>query len=116
MALEEAGQHPSRSAGHSLGASQAAGTGIKSMETGMHLHVWFSNSALPVLTLRRRSIYGSGYPDTVSARGVAGLGFPFFFWPVVWPGPEIGAGSYLHSSNEVCLSLPPQLHLNPFNH
>jgi len=47
-----------------------------------------------------RSIYGSGYLDTVGARGVAGLNFPFFFWPVVWPGPAIGAGSYLHDSNE----------------
>lgn len=53
------------------------------------------------MCLRPRSIYGSGYPDTVGARGVAGLNFPFFFWPVVWPGPAIGAGSYLHDSNEV---------------
>ncbi|CAK5272050.1 unnamed protein product [Mycena citricolor] len=41
--------------------------------------------------------YGSGYPGIYS-RGVAGRGFPFYFWPVVWGS---GAGytsenAYLH--------------------
>ncbi|KAJ6514259.1 hypothetical protein C8R47DRAFT_930777, partial [Mycena vitilis] len=27
--------------------------------------------------------YGSGYPG-LSSRGVAGRGFPFYFWPVSW--------------------------------
>ncbi|KAK0501410.1 hypothetical protein EDD18DRAFT_1347495 [Armillaria luteobubalina] len=41
--------------------------------------------------------YGSGYPG-ISGRGVAGRGFPFYFWPVVWGG-DAGAGTaaYLHS-------------------
>ncbi|KAG6848285.1 hypothetical protein H0H93_001526 [Arthromyces matolae] len=41
-------------------------------------------------------LYGSGYPGIVGA-GVAGRGFPFYFWPVVWGG-ALGAGTaaYLH--------------------
>ncbi|KAL5522928.1 hypothetical protein ACEPAF_1195 [Sanghuangporus sanghuang] len=41
--------------------------------------------------------YGSGYPGTAS-RGVAGLGFPFYFWPVVWGGAAGGGAAYLHNS------------------
>lgn len=41
--------------------------------------------------------YGSGYPGT-TGRGVAGRGFPFFFWPVVWPGGGGGRGAYLHDT------------------
>jgi len=49
------------------------------------------------------SIYGSGYPGVLVPRGVAGLGFPFFFWPVVWSGSESGNGSsaYLYDAAEV---------------
>ncbi|KAG6872527.1 hypothetical protein C0995_009101 [Termitomyces sp. Mi166 len=44
------------------------------------------------------SQYGSGYPGG-SQRGVAGLGFPFVFWPIAWGGVAgIGAGAYLHTS------------------
>ncbi|KAJ7078327.1 hypothetical protein B0H15DRAFT_539048 [Mycena belliarum] len=42
--------------------------------------------------------YGSGYP-TYYSRGVAGRGFPFYFWPLVW-GSGYGYGgntAYLHS-------------------
>ncbi|KAI8974802.1 hypothetical protein BD414DRAFT_497520 [Trametes punicea] len=39
--------------------------------------------------------YGSGYPG-IPGRGVAGRGFPFVFWPVVW-GSGLGYGAaYLH--------------------
>ncbi|KAI0289248.1 hypothetical protein B0F90DRAFT_1796521 [Multifurca ochricompacta] len=41
-------------------------------------------------------VYGSGYPGVAIPHGVAGLGFPFFFWPVVWAGAAIGASAYLH--------------------
>ncbi|KAI0782049.1 hypothetical protein C8Q75DRAFT_728114 [Abortiporus biennis] len=45
--------------------------------------------------------YGSGYPagyGSSGLRGVGGLGFPFFFWPVVW-GTGFGYGAaYLHDS------------------
>jgi hypothetical protein len=34
--------------------------------------------------------YGSGYPG-LGNNGVAGRGFPFFFWPIVWGG-ALGAG------------------------
>ncbi|KAK0238994.1 hypothetical protein EDD85DRAFT_951206 [Armillaria nabsnona] len=41
--------------------------------------------------------YGSGYPG-ISGRGVAGRGFPFYFWPVVWGGAAgAGTAAYLHS-------------------
>ncbi|KAJ7177448.1 hypothetical protein C8R43DRAFT_1118440 [Mycena crocata] len=43
--------------------------------------------------------YGSGYPGYYG-RGVAGRGFPFYFWPLSW-GTVIGYGSnsaYMHSS------------------
>ncbi|KAG6849345.1 hypothetical protein H0H93_009265 [Arthromyces matolae] len=44
------------------------------------------------------SQYGSGYPGS-SQRGVAGLGFPFVFWPVVWGGAGgFGTEAYLHTS------------------
>lgn len=38
--------------------------------------------------------YGSGYPG-YAGYGVAGRGFPFWFWPVVWGG---STNQYLHSS------------------
>ncbi|KAI0317055.1 hypothetical protein OF83DRAFT_185343 [Amylostereum chailletii] len=43
--------------------------------------------------------YGSGYPG-VAQRGVAGAGFPFYFWPVVWGGAAGGSAAYLHDRNE----------------
>ncbi|KAI0063858.1 hypothetical protein BV25DRAFT_1990437 [Artomyces pyxidatus] len=46
------------------------------------------------------NVYGSGYPGTANVRGVAGLGLPFYFWPVVWGGAGFGAGSYLHDEGE----------------
>ncbi|KAA1475007.1 hypothetical protein DENSPDRAFT_841707 [Dentipellis sp. KUC8613] len=46
------------------------------------------------------SVYGSGYPG-VATRGVAGLGLPFYFWPVVWGGTAgVGTAAYLHESHE----------------
>jgi len=45
--------------------------------------------------------YGSGYPGVVG-RGSAGRGFPFFFWPIVWPvAPGAGGTAYLSGSDEV---------------
>ncbi|KZT69983.1 hypothetical protein DAEQUDRAFT_725969 [Daedalea quercina L-15889] len=42
-------------------------------------------------------VYGSGYPGLAGGT-VAGRGFPFLFWPVVW-GPYPGYGPYyLHST------------------
>ncbi|KDQ52173.1 hypothetical protein JAAARDRAFT_62106 [Jaapia argillacea MUCL 33604] len=38
--------------------------------------------------------YGSGYPGT-SGLGVAGRGFPFYFWPIVWGGGLGIGGAYL---------------------
>ncbi|KAI0266222.1 hypothetical protein BC834DRAFT_824219, partial [Gloeopeniophorella convolvens] len=49
------------------------------------------------------NVYGSGYPGGVVAsggRGVAGLGLPFFFWPVVWGGAALGTAAYLHDEDE----------------
>lgn len=45
------------------------------------------------------STYGSGYPIGSSALGygVAGAGFPFFFWPVVWGGGLGYGGAYLYN-------------------
>ncbi|KAI5119151.1 hypothetical protein M0805_005230 [Coniferiporia weirii] len=48
------------------------------------------------------STYGSGYPGLASSRGVAGLGFPFFFWPVIWGTAAAGGAgadaAYLHTT------------------
>ncbi|KAJ3569789.1 hypothetical protein NP233_g4815 [Leucocoprinus birnbaumii] len=61
------------------------------------------DSCLPVdLKAAEREIraYGSGYPGS-SAVGVAGLGFPFFYWPVIFGSTAIiGTGSYLHTHGE----------------
>jgi len=44
------------------------------------------------------NVYGSGYPG-YAGRGVAGLGFPFYFWPLAWGGVGGVAGAaYLHNS------------------
>ncbi|TFK46473.1 hypothetical protein OE88DRAFT_893085 [Heliocybe sulcata] len=40
--------------------------------------------------------YGSGYPG-VASRGVAGLGFPFYFWPLAWGGGLGYGAAYLHT-------------------
>ncbi|KAL0577776.1 hypothetical protein V5O48_004204 [Marasmius crinis-equi] len=45
--------------------------------------------------LRSRQ-YGSGYPG-VTGPGVAGRGFPYYFWPVIWGNANSpGTASYLH--------------------
>lgn len=44
--------------------------------------------------------YGSGYPGFANQRGVAGLGFPFYFWPLVWGGAAFSGARYLND-NEV---------------
>ncbi|KAK7040780.1 hypothetical protein VNI00_009686 [Paramarasmius palmivorus] len=41
------------------------------------------------------SVYGSGYPN-ISERGVAGRGFPFYFWPIAWSA-GVDEESYLRS-------------------
>ncbi|TDL25300.1 hypothetical protein BD410DRAFT_744058 [Rickenella mellea] len=42
--------------------------------------------------------YGSGYPG-IAGRGVAGRGFPFLFWPVVWGGGAgLATSAYLHDN------------------
>ena len=48
--------------------------------------------------------FGSGYPGVVG-RGVAGRGFPFYFWPLVWGGIAGGlVADYLLDAKEVCVS------------
>ncbi|KAF5356860.1 hypothetical protein D9756_006783 [Leucocoprinus leucothites] len=45
--------------------------------------------------------YGSGYGSAHTTRGVAGRGFPFYFWPVVWGGGALVlTGTYLDSRIE----------------
>ena len=57
-----------------------------------------------------RRTYGSGYPG-VTGRGVAGRGFPFYFWPLAWGGiADVGTAAYLHSdevSRQDSLSFSP---------
>ena len=53
--------------------------------------------SLTVTLIEIFRVYGSGYPGTTS-RGVGGLGFPFYFWPVVWGGAAVGGAAYLHNS------------------
>ncbi|KAJ7505290.1 hypothetical protein B0H11DRAFT_1708391 [Mycena galericulata] len=44
--------------------------------------------------------FGSGYPG-ISGRGVAGRGFPFFFWPLSFGAVGgVGGGAYLRSDTE----------------
>lgn len=53
------------------------------------------------LILTRRT-YGSGYPG-VGTYGVAGRGFPFYFWPVAFGSAGVG-GAYYYN-HEVCQSV-----------
>ncbi|KAI0063857.1 hypothetical protein BV25DRAFT_368207 [Artomyces pyxidatus] len=47
------------------------------------------------------SYYGSGYPGVSHGnRGVAGLPFPFYFWPIVWGGVFLGTEAYLYEQLE----------------
>jgi hypothetical protein len=46
-------------------------------------------------------MYGSGYPGYYGP-GVAGRGFPFWFWPVIWGGSASAGGDYLYD-NEVTI-------------
>ncbi|KAI0037979.1 hypothetical protein FA95DRAFT_1578473 [Auriscalpium vulgare] len=48
------------------------------------------------------SVYGSGYPGVDDSRGVYGLDFPFYFWPVVFTGTQ--GAAYLYDSDEVLAS------------
>ncbi|KAK1232627.1 hypothetical protein PQX77_004248 [Marasmius sp. AFHP31] len=44
--------------------------------------------------------YGSGYPGVTGA-GVAGRGFPFYFWPVTWGGAAgAGTAAYYHNHRD----------------
>ncbi|KAK1229344.1 hypothetical protein PQX77_007599 [Marasmius sp. AFHP31] len=44
--------------------------------------------------------YGSGYPGVTGA-GVAGRGFPFYFWPVTWGGAAgVGTAAYYHNHRD----------------
>lgn len=60
------------------------------------------------MCIRVCSIYGSGYPGVVP-HGVSGLGFPYFFWPVVWDGTASGndSSAYLYDSAEVRQEILP---------
>lgn len=46
------------------------------------------------------SIYGSGYPGVLVPHGVSGLGFPYYFWPVVWYDIGNDQSAYLFDSAE----------------
>ncbi|KAH7929943.1 hypothetical protein BV22DRAFT_1001727 [Leucogyrophana mollusca] len=48
--------------------------------------------------------YGSGYPG-VTGRGVAGRGFPFWFWPVIWGSTVGSSGAYLIDHEVIPFSL-----------
>ncbi|KAK0194760.1 hypothetical protein F5146DRAFT_1022581 [Armillaria mellea] len=41
--------------------------------------------------------YRSRYPGNPS-HGVAGLGFPFYYWPLAWGGIGLGLAAYLHNT------------------
>ena len=51
--------------------------------------------------MRVYSVYGSGYPGVLIPQGVSGLGFPYYFWPVVWYDIGNYQSSYLFDSAEV---------------
>ncbi|KAL4079791.1 hypothetical protein J3A83DRAFT_1156165 [Scleroderma citrinum] len=42
-------------------------------------------------------VYGSGYPD-ITGRGVAGRGFPFWYWPMVWAVEAAKKQAYLNGT------------------
>lgn len=80
-----------------LFAGREAGGGTRNEVVGTR-YVYFCFYFSPALIHRLFRQYGSGYPG-INQRGVAGLGFPFFFWPVVWGGSAgIGTAAYLHST------------------
>jgi hypothetical protein len=105
MVPEGAEHHPSRSESRSLAALRAVETDRGCMGTGMQRPPPMRNRAqsgtdMP-MCMRVYSIYGSGYPGVLASRGVAGRGFPYYFWPVVWYGSGDDSSSYLYDSSEV---------------
>jgi len=51
-------------------------------------------------------MYGSGYPGSPGA-GVAGRGFPYYYWPVVFGSlAVIGTQAYLNTHGEVSVVIP----------
>jgi hypothetical protein len=51
--------------------------------------------------MRAYSIYGSGYPGVTVPHGVSGLGFPYYFWPIVWYDIGNDQNAYLFDPAEV---------------
>lgn len=81
----------------SLGALQVGERGLKFLVQGVSTATGFS----VIISSFSFRTYGSGYPGVVG-RGTAGRGFPFFFWPIVWPlGAGAGAATYISSDGEV---------------
>ena len=68
------------------------------MDQGMCCISFFTFFTVLTYILAFRT-YGSGYPSGYSSvgRGVGGLGFPFYFWPVVWGGGLGYGGAYLYN-------------------
>ena len=106
MVLEEAKQHQSLPDCRSLDALRAVATDRGCMGTGTQYSPCGSQQSAVCLELicyymRVYSIYGSGYPGVSVPRGVSGLGFPYYFWPVVWYDIGNGQSAYLFDSAEV---------------
>jgi len=106
MVLEEARHHQSLPDCRSLDALREVGTDRGCTGTGMQYFPRGSqqNTVCPELIcycMRVYSIYGSGYPGVLAPRGVSGLGFPYYFWPVVWYDTGNNQSAYLFDSAEV---------------
>lgn len=65
-------------------AGRSAGGGTRSQVFGSRYAVNNRISKKRGLIYQTQRTYGSGYPDLPNQRGVFNLGFPFYFWPIVW--------------------------------
>jgi hypothetical protein len=104
MVVVEAKQHQSLPDCRSLGALREVGPDRGCMGPGMQYSPRGSqqSAVYPELIcywMRVYSTYGSGYPGVLAPHGVSGLGFPYYFWPVVWY--DNGQSGYLFDSAEV---------------
>lgn len=84
-------------------SGRAQGGGTRSNIYGNRSYLSQSTLKVPNVLI---SMYGSGYPGSPGV-GVAGHGFPYYYWPVVFGSVAVlGTQAYLNTRGEVSVVIP----------